>query len=353
MEDNKNTNQNKTSLLTRLKETLENSLTRLRSTKIYKALPALIMSAIMAFTPITLSACNNPTDPTLPNNPDTEQGPGTNPGTDPSNPGTEDPYEGYSDLLKSVLTSDYYNTLISNANKNLDLYETAYFDPHPYSFLDKQGYDIAKIKDGELSCTTRAFVLDSEPNNLYIATYVETKATIPYYTEYMLKYTLTDEEMEDYDMLHDKKYIQAFFINDAISNKKTPTVVSQSRCTVEAHNGLQTNLEMLKSVKNLLDDNPLSTILFKDFDKNSGTFNVYIFSGLSPYNTIKYNRKMALIPLKEGSMLIENDDNETFMLPYVWSQFKLGDNFSSVISNSTTAYDSQYVSMLTIDYTFE
>lgn len=328
-------NQNKTSLWTRLKEMLKNSSTRLRSTKIDKKIPALIMSVMMAFTPIILSACNNAADPTLPNNPDADLG--TNP-DNPNTPDAEDPSEGYSEILQSILKNSYYNTLMYNAGGNHQLYRSAEFDPHPYAFLQSQGHDISKIKSGELECNTRSFVLDSEPNNLYIGTYVETKAAKPYFTEYMLKYTLTDEEMDDYHMLHTEEYVQATFMNAEISANKTPTIISQTRCTVEAHDGLAASLYgKSPTLKEMLGNKEISDIILKSFDVENGTFEVYAFVALTDYVN---DRKFAVLPLLNGTDIVTKNENNAFTAPYRWKKFNLG-NIREVSVQDVTFYDTQ------------
>ena len=116
-----------------------------------------------------------------------------------SDGGSQNEYSEYSVLLQNVMSDAEYNDLIARAQKDNKFYSSAEFDAHPYAFLEKEGFDIAKIKNGSIPCHTMTYVLDEEPNNLYIYTRVE--KTDAYYL-YLLRYTLTEKEMDDYNMLN-------------------------------------------------------------------------------------------------------------------------------------------------------
>ncbi len=139
----------------------------------------------------------------------------------------------YSELLEGVINNAEYQTLIKNAKANPELFESAQFDPHPYGFFEDEGYDISAIKDGTMKCETTSYVLDEEPNNLYIATRL--LVNDDYYATYILKYELTKKEMSDYKMLHGTQgreftfSYQSAFINDAISRTKEVTIVGESK----------------------------------------------------------------------------------------------------------------------------
>ncbi len=152
---------------------------------------------------------------------------------------------GYSKMLMNVLNDEYYNSLIESAMSNPDLFESAEFDPHPYAFLEDEGYDISKIKDGTSECFTMSYVLDDEPNNLYIHTRLLVDDS--YYVSYLLKYELTKQEMQDYQLMHgtphgsQSYHSSSVFLNNEISEMKTPTIISLSKFTKDAYETIDKN----------------------------------------------------------------------------------------------------------------
>lgn len=147
----------------------------------------------------------------------------------------------HSKLLQDVINDPEYKSLISQGKSYERFFDTAYFDPHPYGFLEDQGYDIDSIKNGKTECYTISYKLDAEPNNLYIYTRVKEDAT--YCTTYVIKYSLTELEMSDYRLMHNNLtdltyYVQCVFMNDAISRTKTPVEVKKATLTNETQKSM-------------------------------------------------------------------------------------------------------------------
>ena len=319
----------KNNLVQRIMERLKVIFQRFR---LIKTLPSLFLVISLAFAPFTISCSNNVNDL------------GTNP------PSQEQEESEYSQLLLNVINDSQYNSLIQKCMSGVISAKDELFDPHPYGFLESQGYDVSKIKNGNLSCYTNSFILDEEPNSLYIATFVETKASTPYYTEYLVKYTLTDKEKADYHMLHDEEFIHSVFINDEISKTKTPTIVSKTRCTVEAHNGLQKSLENLYSAKQMLNGMPVASILLKSFDVTNGTFEVYLFAGTNDFLS---RNKVAVIPLENGTNIVASDSNNAFYKPFKWGEYGLSDNFNKYAGKNARNYHTQNDNMFTVRFVFD
>ncbi len=145
----------------------------------------------------------------------------------------------YSNLLTSVMRDEYYKSLVFNENR-AD-YEKPAYDPHPYAFLEDAGIDVDKILDGTYKAETISYVLDDEPNNLYINTKVLIDDS--YWHSFLLTYQLNDKEMADYMSMHGANegsytyYWPAFFMNDKISETKTPTNVQETKYTKETQIG--------------------------------------------------------------------------------------------------------------------
>ena len=179
-------------------------------------------------------ACGNTSDTTT----TTTQGPNNN----NQNQNTKQ----YSQLLQNVLNDEYYDSLLNQViSGNTEILKTGAFAPHPYAFLEDEGYDVDAIRQApnELSRTI-TYVLEDEPNNLYMFTRVLIDNS--YYAVYHLRYTLTDKEMEDYNFLFDGNHQfaetnlnflrESAFINDKISEMKTPTVLGESKIHI---NGIE------------------------------------------------------------------------------------------------------------------
>jgi hypothetical protein len=167
-------------------------------------------------------------------------GTGTSNSNDSTNPDasqsqTQENESKYSQLLQNVLNNEEYNHLINSAKANTRLYDSGEFEPHPFEFLKSQGHNIDKILSGETPCYTMSYVLDDEPNNLYM--YTRIQPTNSYYTNYLIKYTLTDQEMDEYFNLHFGKigmyYVQSVFMNREIAKTKIPTIVGTSNIDKE------------------------------------------------------------------------------------------------------------------------
>jgi hypothetical protein len=246
----------------------------------------------------------------------------------------------YSTFLTNILNDESINSLIDRAKADNSLYSSAEFDPHPYTFLAKQGHNIAKIKSGELECNTKSYIPNDEPNNLYMMTYVETPGgSVPYYTEYCIKYTLTDQEVKDYNMLHFDNghyYIQAMFANDAISATHTATIISKTKMSKTAHNTLTTTITKNPYIMNGI-GNEEPTILLKDFSVDDQTFDVYLITGsTSDTSIILKNCKIAIAPLTQFIEFVTETDG-IFTAPYGQNDFarREGDEYQNSIFTAT------------------
>ncbi len=293
-----------------------------KKNKIFKKIVVLAMACCILLTSFTIG-CNNSTNNT--------------PADDKDSPTTAK----YSQLLQNILDSDYCNTLITQVWTWGD---KGYFDPHPYGFLEKEGYNINLIKSNNLLCNTYAYVLDKEPNNLYMAVSVETKSTQPYFTEYLLKYTLTDKEMSDYDMLHSEEIIQAMFMNDEISKNKEVEIINKAKCTVEAHEGIKTTLKSIYQEPECLNGNDVYGILFKEYNLSEKRFYAYIYS--SHYSSflqrkMKSKQAIALIPMFAGSTKIEITTDGAFNAPCHRSQFGFHKDDRITFQETITCYNTQ------------
>lgn len=199
-----------------------------------------------------------------------------------TNSGYTDEQRKYSELLEEVLNDPYYTQCISKAMKNPEYRKSAVFDSHPYAFLESQGYDVNAIMNGEQECRTVSYELEQEPNNLYMFVRVVDGDA---YCYYLLKYKLTEQEMKDYKTMHlfyienglYRCHFSAFFLNDKISELKTPEIVGTSKIVKKT-----TDLNMANYPKHL-EDHPSSACDYAilNFNPEDKTFKFLMIPRLS------------------------------------------------------------------------
>lgn len=208
-------NKNKPNLL---KQNVSRVANKLHGSKILKRVGVLLVAVAFA---TSLSACK-------PNNNNDNGGNGGN---------------GYSALMRSVLESAENQALVADYAERSANYDEFYyylrdenpyyyckFNSHPFAFLSKQGYDVEKIKSGELSCQTFTFVKKDEPTKLYMSTKVQDDVQygkvgmFTCFVSYLISYDLSKQEMADYKNVHEQKLIYANFMNNEISAQKQETI---------------------------------------------------------------------------------------------------------------------------------
>ena len=275
------------------------------------------------------------------------------PETEPSGPDISQGGSAYSKIFEKVLNEDYYNNLIKAAEEDSQFQYTGYFDPHPYAFLKSRGHDIDAIKNDELACRTVSFVREDEPNNLYIMTYVESKTTDPYYTEYMLRYTLTDREMNEYKFLHNdntRYYVQAAFKNDEISAQKKATVISETKMNKTAHEEMKESISTVNISKNKLNTD-WADILLKDFDEATQEFTIYIYPYLSKSNEVTSIGKYMELPLIRSNqkLLIQNS---IYYRPTTYGNFAVrdGEEYLDSVATDVRFYYPQNAQIYRYDF---
>ncbi len=154
---------------------------------------------------------------------------------------SDEPVTQYSGILNAVLNSDYYNDIIYAFDTEYKFRSTNLESPIPYTFLEREGYDIEAIKNDKLSCETVAYIMDGDTTRLYISTHPESPAG--YYGNYILSYPLTQQEYEDLYMLHREEYIQAGLFIQELDAQKRATVESHINVEIETYEGMETKIK--------------------------------------------------------------------------------------------------------------
>ena len=198
--------------------------------------------------------------------------------------------------------------------KQNKLVSNSYIAPHPFAFLEDQGHDVASVRAGRLKCKTQVYSKKSEPNNLYMAVYVENAGD--YYSEYLLRYTLTSQEMADYNMLIEKSYTQTTFIIDQISKSKTPEILSEVNIAKSSHDKLVTD-EQLEYQVEYSTKFGVFDIIFRDYDLEKQTFTIQVITNQGSATASKLNNmktfEIVVVP-KAGARISLN--NNILQTPY-------------------------------------
>ncbi len=287
--------------LNKAKDAVANLLRRayinLKSAKISQKITGLVISIGMA---LTLAGCDEATLP----NPDINPG-GEPPTHDeaPANP----MYEEYSELLQNIMANKRYDELVDQIFiNNKAILQSGEVEPHPYAFLEDEGYDVEAIKKGNDLAYTMSYVLDEEPNNLYMYTRVLNN---DHYVNYLLKYELTDEEMDDYNLLHRPDgsahfYLQSIFMNNEISKTRNPEIVGKTKITVDAFDKLTTNIQYASST---IDRNSCNFILLST-NEETDTFETIIIPRLYQDNYMTMLSKISKASFQSAYDLAMKDD---------------------------------------------
>ncbi|MFQ6752115.1 MAG: hypothetical protein ACLRFL_00925 [Clostridia bacterium] len=273
-----------------------------------RSLIALMLASMLATTPACTPRDNDPNtnENGNENNNENQNNNGNQNGG--SQNGQTNKYSEYSSLLQGVLTSTEYNSLISQfkieAQNNGCRKILNYI--HPFGFLEDEGFDISAIKAGNLECHTSPFIYQDEPNNLYMALAVKDGS---HYVNYLLKYQLSDQEMNEYRTFTGKyATYQAYFFNDAISRAKTPTIVSEVNVSSDtfnsAHHRYFTQTASSKIYKDIVygeNIEPFSTslVILTDYDLEAKNFSVFVVP------RIDYSRDLFIESLKVGKIQLK------------------------------------------------
>ncbi len=196
------------SLLTTLKDKIKT----INKTKLFKSVMGLTLAA-----GITLgsAACAAKTPSTNSTNPYTSQ---TSTQTSQSQSNKNSSTQKWGNLVTSLLNDE---ELLANADEcRVGL---------PVQFLKDEGYDLA---DPSKSFTNITFNYLSEPNNVYIN--VNVLNNDDYYTQYLIRYTLSDRDMQDYLTLQGIKDWHMNLVNAEIAKLYTPTLLVKSQISKKA-----------------------------------------------------------------------------------------------------------------------
>ena len=197
-----------------------------------KHLAALIFAGAMALVPFAVSSCSVNCNPQTQtdnssdvNNNSSSSGSSSTPDTDKNQ---NDKLQ-LSPITYKLMTDDYYLSLAQKVMSGYNFIKKNML-PVPYKFLRDEGKNVDAYLDGTLNAFASSYMYENDKNNLYVSVKAENKSTSSYgnyYTNYVLKYTLTDQESEEYTYLCKGEYLQGLLFVQELDIQKDPEVLSE------------------------------------------------------------------------------------------------------------------------------
>ena len=310
--------------------------TALKNAKISKKIATLSLTTALVVSGITFAGCSNDS-----HNPD--------PGHDP-NPG---PIESeYSQIMDTVLNDEYYTSLVDNFTYEDN--SSAYYDPHPYGFLEDEGYNIDDIKNGTLECYSTSYMKD---DGYYIRTMVENKASTDYYGCYIIKYDLTDQEKDELDMLFKEQYIQTPLYIQEISNQKSASVQSEAYIAKTAYESILSTAKTIDAITvDTLGTNSVDVLYLGNYVYGSrDTCDIQIFTKNSLADDMRIAKgKMGTLKISTiGTMTVKYLDGHQVLInpTNAWNYIFTYETYKNSIEN-IDAYNCQDTDLI-LDYELE
>ena len=259
------------------------------------------------------------------------------------------PYSEHSQVLQKVLSDNYYNWIIQEAESDINNYNNhSYKNDNlykaiPYGFLEDEGFDIEAIKNNKLKCETELFILSNEKNSLYITCRVENKASENYYTHFMLKYQLTDKELNDLNLVYKniaqgyRASFQAPIFIQELSIQKGAIKLSEMNITKSSEEELEKYLktDAFSDIDLSMFANAITATYVQEIPENSRlSYHKYVFFNTHSSGTTTPTKKISQICITSLMPQTKNIDGAiVYSGPvgtYVSSQY------SSIVADSLT-----------------
>ena len=170
------------------------------------------------------------------------------------------------DFKTYLLNNPEYKELSQKAIDNYEFSKSPYFDNHPYSYLEKKGYDVEAIKNGSLECETVSYVID---DSLFIASKIH-NTSAQTADHIFLELQPSENDLKEYKSVNRAPYLEAAHSNDAICEFYTPVKESTVKLTLatslnynEAYSEFGTKINNCKP-------------FIKDFNPEAKTFDIVL-----------------------------------------------------------------------------
>lgn len=162
---------------------------------------------------------------------------------DGSTGSSESKYSKYSPLLQEVLSDPQWDALYRryesgeiSANENTYDGGTNLLEAIPYDYLASKGEDISGIKKGAVGVNAYLYTMENDKNHIYnkLDVVYNVKNGETYINQYLLKYRITEQELDDLRMLYSGKYYQGPIMFQCLAAKQQPEVISEFSLTEKA-----------------------------------------------------------------------------------------------------------------------
>jgi len=266
------------------------------------------------------------------NNNNNNQNNNQNDNNNQNNNNNQPDYSKYSQILQTVLTDNTYNWLIQEAEDDKENGDrTTYkqdnkYKSIPYGFLEDEGFDIEAIKSNQIKCETETFILDDEPNTLYMTCRVENKASTDYYTHFVLKYNLTEQEIKDLNLVfknisqgYTASYQAPFFIQE-LSIQKEAVKLSETNITKSSEEKAEKHIKDYARNNNKLDMSGFSNVVsatylgeivgYTEGDDGVYTQTILILNHITQGTGTQVSQKVASISFTGINFRTTNIDGE-------------------------------------------
>ena len=100
----------------------------------------------------------------------------------------------------------------------------------PYKFLREHGHNVEAYLNGTLNAFASSYIYDNDKNHIYVSVKAENVSNSQYgnhYTNYVLKYPLTDQEYDEYTNFCKEGFLQGLLFIQELDNQKTPEIVNK------------------------------------------------------------------------------------------------------------------------------
>ena len=223
---------------------------------------------------------------------------GNNQGDGNNNPKPAPDYSKYSPLLQEVLANPEYDALYSRYESNELFESTNHYDPGsnlmeaiPYEFLASKGEDIEGIKNGSVWVNSNLFTKENEKDTIYDRLQItyEVKNGENYINQYLLKYEISEQELDDLKMLYNGRYYQGPVMFQNLASKQQPEVISEFSINENVYKKLLNNWNNEQFIKDLF-GGKAETFIVTNIEQDSNNSLVYYLT----INVISENNGNAI-----------------------------------------------------------
>ena len=160
-----------------------------------------------------------------------------------------------------------------------------------------------------------------------------------YWTNYLLKYELTEQEMDDYHHLHTGEgkvdyFIEAVLMNNEISKTRKPEIIGKSNISIEAFDDMTENYQF-----SVFSDTKKINVIFLNPNKENLTFDMFLIPRFNERYQICFTSKVVEF---NGTCKLMEFDRNIYLRP---TKYDMLMDLNNRIDHTATYYFSQDAKM--------